>query len=82
MAAGFKRVPGTVGPKKKKKKKERKKEKEKERKEKRAVFCPGTPGAGKTTLTSIIIEHLLVDFLSNDGIAVGYIYCSYQLRRE
>ncbi|KAI9770937.1 MAG: hypothetical protein M1840_002641 [Geoglossum simile] len=47
----------------------------------RTLWCPGLPGAGKTVLTSIIIDHLEKSFKGKD-IAVAYIYCSYKEQED
>ncbi|KAJ7584503.1 hypothetical protein C8J56DRAFT_789785, partial [Mycena floridula] len=39
------------------------------------LWCPGIPGAGKTVLSSIIIDHLRA--ISGPNQAVLYIYCDY-----
>ena len=41
------------------------------------LWCPGNPGAGKSVLTSIAIDHALVRTLEAN-IAVVYIYCDYK----
>ena len=40
------------------------------------LLCPGNPGAGKTVLASIVIDHLW-NRVPKDGIGVAYIYCDY-----
>ncbi|KAF5576273.1 ankyrin protein [Fusarium pseudocircinatum] len=42
------------------------------------LFCPGIPGAGKTILTSTVIDH--IESASKDDISIGlaYIYCNFQ----
>ena len=40
------------------------------------LLCPGNPGAGKTVLASIVIDHLW-NKVPKDGIGVAYIYCDY-----
>ena len=40
------------------------------------LLCPGSPGAGKTVLASIVIDHLW-NRVPKDGIGVAYIYCDY-----
>lgn len=40
------------------------------------LLCPGDPGAGKTVLASIVINHLW-NRVPKDGIGVAYIYCDY-----
>ncbi|OAL26569.1 hypothetical protein AYO22_04180 [Fonsecaea multimorphosa] len=53
--------------------------------DKQILFCPGIPGAGKTILTSIIIEYLHRKFQQDqvDGnIGIAYLYCNYRQRYE
>ena len=40
------------------------------------LLCPGDPGAGKTVLASIVINHLWNE-VRTDRIGVAYIYCDY-----
>ena len=42
------------------------------------LFCPGIPGAGKTILTSIVVENLTTRFQSNKSIGIAYIYCNFR----
>jgi hypothetical protein len=44
------------------------------------LFCPGIPGAGKTMITSIVVDHLWNEFHNNADIGIAYLYCNY--RRE
>lgn len=46
------------------------------------LFCPGIPGAGKTTLTSMMINHISSKFSSDAEIGIAYIYCSYRQQEE
>lgn len=39
--------------------------------------CPGDPGAGKTVVTFIVVDHL-VKTLVNDNVRVAYVYCDYK----
>jgi Cdc6-like AAA superfamily ATPase len=41
------------------------------------LFCPGIPGAGKTIMTSIIIEYLQSNYTDSN---IAYIYCNIELR--
>ncbi|RYP64313.1 hypothetical protein DL771_008815 [Monosporascus sp. 5C6A] len=55
--------------------------------DKQTLFCPGIPGAGKTILTSIVIEYLYNKFrkknAQSDGdIGIAYLYCDFQRRDE
>lgn len=45
--------------------------------EKKTLFCPGIPGAGKTILTSIVVDHLEQKFASDQDVAVTYLYCNF-----
>ncbi|KAF3203746.1 hypothetical protein TWF679_010099 [Orbilia oligospora] len=48
--------------------------------DKKTLFCPGIPGAGKTILTSIVINYLMTRVVQETGIA--YIYCNFKRRDE
>lgn len=45
------------------------------------LFCSGSPGVGKTVLTSAIVDYLQRKFPSSD-IAVAFIYCNYAEKRS
>jgi Cdc6-like AAA superfamily ATPase len=42
------------------------------------LFCLGIPGAGKTTLASIIIDHLEQKLSAEPDVGIAYIYCNFQ----
>ena len=44
---------------------------------KETLFCPGIPGAGKTILASIVINHLKTSF-PDDNTGRAYLYCIYK----
>jgi Cdc6-like AAA superfamily ATPase len=44
---------------------------------KQTVFCPGIPGAGKTILTSIVIDELFTRFGNDENVCIAYIYCNF-----
>jgi hypothetical protein len=46
------------------------------------LFCPGIPGAGKTILTSIVVEHLHSLLQKSDGTAIAYLYCNFNQQDE
>ncbi|KAH0551529.1 hypothetical protein GP486_007255 [Trichoglossum hirsutum] len=50
--------------------------------EKLTLFCPGIPGAGKTIITSIVVEYLQTKFTSDASVGIIYMYCSYQPQQE
>ena len=45
------------------------------------LICTGIPGAGKTMLASIVIDHLWNKFLNEDA-GVAYIFCNYKVHLE
>jgi NACHT domain len=49
---------------------------------KQTLFCPGIPGAGKTILTSIVIEDLITRFHSDPSIGIAFVYCNFQRQHE
>lgn len=50
--------------------------------DKRTLFCPGIPGAGKTMLTSIVVEELFMRFENDPSISIAYLYCNYRRQYE
>ncbi|KAN0102723.1 hypothetical protein V8E51_011036 [Hyaloscypha variabilis] len=50
--------------------------------DKRTLFCPGIPGAGKTILTSIVVEELFTRFENDGNTSIAYLYCNYQRQHE
>jgi predicted ATPase len=46
------------------------------------LYCPGIPGAGKTMMTSIVVEHLSQNFQNNASTGIAYLYCIYQRQEE
>jgi hypothetical protein len=59
---------------------------------KQTLFCPGFPGAGKTIITSIVVNYLRTDFqndsnqyscdhnkgIQTDKIGIAFVYCDFQ----
>ena len=45
------------------------------------LFCPGIPGAGKTVIAAIAVDHLWKHVQSKD-IGVAYIYCNYKTQAD
>ncbi|KAI9684320.1 MAG: hypothetical protein M1822_005793 [Bathelium mastoideum] len=43
----------------------------------KTLFCPGIPGAGKTMMAAVAIDHLYRTASSND-IGIIYLFCSYK----
>jgi Cdc6-like AAA superfamily ATPase len=48
----------------------------------RAIFCPGIPGAGKTVLTSVVINDLESRFCNDDTTMVAYVYFDFKRNDE
>ncbi|KAH8696897.1 ankyrin repeat domain-containing protein [Phaeosphaeriaceae sp. PMI808] len=48
---------------------------------KTTLFYPGIPGAGKTIVAAIAIDHLL-DSAQNSAYGVAYIYCNYKSQAD
>lgn len=42
------------------------------------LFCPGIPGAGKTFLTSIVVNDLQERYRNDSDVGIVYLYCSYK----
>lgn len=45
------------------------------------LFCPGIPGAGKTMVAAIAIDHLL-SHVQSSLVGVAYLYCNYKAKEE
>jgi hypothetical protein len=45
------------------------------------LFCPGILGAGKTILTSVVVEELSMQFKNSSNVGIAYLYCNYQLQK-
>lgn len=46
------------------------------------LFCPGMPGAGKTMITSIVIDHLYAKYKTDPSIGIAYLYCNFRRQDE
>lgn len=42
------------------------------------LLCQGMPGAGKTILTSVVVDHLTKEIKKGSDIGMAYIYCSFK----
>lgn len=51
-------------------------------KDSQVMFCHGDPGAGKTFLTSLVVDSLQTQFGKENGIGVAYLYCSFQQHKR
>ena len=47
----------------------------------KTLFCPGIPGAGKTMMAAIAIDHLCKT-MQNDDVGVTYLFCSYNAQAD
>ena len=48
----------------------------------KTLFCPGIPGAGKTILTSIVIDDILTRVGNNEAVGIAYLYCNFRRHDE
>jgi NACHT domain len=49
---------------------------------KQILFCPGIPGAGKTILTSIMIDDICRRFHQDHTVGIAFIYCNFRRKDE
>jgi Cdc6-like AAA superfamily ATPase len=49
---------------------------------KQTLFCPGIPGAGKTILTSIVVDNLCKRYHGDPTIGIAFVYCNFRRRGE
>ncbi|KAL0942303.1 uncharacterized protein CTRU02_200189 [Colletotrichum truncatum] len=50
--------------------------------DKQTLFCPGMPGAGKTILSSIVIDDLHRKFQKDSSVGVAFMFCNFRLHDE
>lgn len=46
------------------------------------LLCPGIPGAGKTMLTSIVVDHLWSTFQNDPTVGIAFFYCDFRRQNE
>ncbi|EPS37481.1 hypothetical protein H072_8811 [Dactylellina haptotyla CBS 200.50] len=46
------------------------------------LFCRGMPGAGKTIMTSVVVDHLETHYLNDSKIGIAYIYFNFKRTEE
>ncbi|KFY47129.1 hypothetical protein V494_00150 [Pseudogymnoascus sp. VKM F-4513 (FW-928)] len=46
------------------------------------LFCPGIPGAGKTILSSIVVDYLYANFQKDTNTGIAYLYCNFRRQDE
>jgi Cdc6-like AAA superfamily ATPase len=49
---------------------------------KQTLFCPGIPGAGKTIITSIVVEYLWAKYQDDGSVGIAYLYCNFRQQQE
>jgi len=49
---------------------------------KQTLFCPGIPGAGKTIITSIVVDDLSARFRDKADNSIAYLYCNFPQQHE
>ena len=49
---------------------------------KQTLFCPGMPGAGKTLLTSTVVNDLSTMFRNDDSVGIAYLYCEFNRQND
>lgn len=45
---------------------------------KQRLLCQGMPGAGKTIITSVVVDHLTKEIKKDSEIGIAYIYCTFK----
>ncbi|VUC35512.1 unnamed protein product [Clonostachys rosea] len=46
------------------------------------LYCPGIPGAGKTMITSIVIDDILRIYREDPTLGVAFIFCNFQRNEQ
>jgi Cdc6-like AAA superfamily ATPase len=46
------------------------------------LLCSGIPGAGKTILTSIVVDHLFSKFRTDLDVGIAYLYCNFRQQQQ
>lgn len=46
------------------------------------LFCPGIPGAGKTILTSIVVDYLYGNYQQDGSVGIAYLYCDFRRKDQ
>jgi Cdc6-like AAA superfamily ATPase len=53
-----------------------------EKNKKSTLFLPGSPGAGKTMISSIVVDHLFKKFGNDPGTGIAFLYCNFWQQKE
>lgn len=48
----------------------------------KTLFCSGIPGAGKTVLSAIVVDHLCGKFGQDSSIGIAWLFCEYHRHNE
>ncbi|KAI9782352.1 MAG: hypothetical protein M1839_005225 [Geoglossum umbratile] len=48
----------------------------------KTLYCSGIPGAGKTILTSIVIDHLCSKYRTDFSVGIVYLYCNFRQQHQ
>ena len=48
----------------------------------KTLFCSGIPGAGKTILTSIVVDHLCSKYRTDFSVGIVYLYCNFRQQQQ
>jgi Cdc6-like AAA superfamily ATPase len=48
----------------------------------KTLFCSGIPGAGKTILAAIVVDHLNNQYAGDPTISIAYIYCNFRQQNK
>jgi Cdc6-like AAA superfamily ATPase len=46
------------------------------------LFCSGAPGAGKTIITSMVVDNLCARYQNDGGVGIAYIYCNFRRQQQ
>lgn len=44
----------------------------------KTLFCPGIPGAGKTIMTSTVVDNIVTRFSKDEDVGIAYVYCDFK----
>ncbi|KAL7799230.1 hypothetical protein V8C37DRAFT_367055 [Trichoderma ceciliae] len=50
--------------------------------DKKTLFCPGVPGAGKTIMTAAVIDDLYTKYKDDADKGIAYLYCDFRRQYE